>query len=534
MKFVRSLKSKIISEEKGLVKNPDPETSDAGSIKDFSNVNVIEVDKPFIDLTIELTPEEIERRNSLGYRILSFFWDGTNKHPKERKYLAKLDFFLVSSSMLGYFIKNLNQSNVTTAYVNGMEEYFEMDANQYNYMVTLWTIGYIVGQIPSNLILHRISARFYLGGLEVLWALLTLLMITAKNIKSMYALRFFLGLLESGYFPGLEYLLGSNYAANEISVRSALFAVAGNMAGLVSGPLQLAVLRNFKDSKIPPFKWMFIIDAIISFPIGIYTMFTDPNTPSTTDVWYFTEQDKLVGKERRRRIGAQLNTREKYTWTKIKLFFNTWHIYVFPILFLCYNNSCAANSQPTFQSFIKNYLELGPEKYNTFPSYVAACGIVITVIFALFHNAIGGKKNHFFVGLFFVIVMFGCAVLSAWNIPIGLHWAAYFFIGVPTSWGQPFIFSWVNRLLFEDDMKRNFLVVSTNVLAYVTGAWVPIFVWNTGDKPQYFIGFTYTACLCGLGLIMTTIAWYLTRRDEKRRTLKDLESILGISSSHSL
>ncbi|PVH14936.1 uncharacterized protein CXQ87_005214 [Candidozyma duobushaemuli] len=504
----------------------------------------IEIDEPYIDLELHLTPEEIHRRNtSKLFKVRQFFWDGTDKHPKEQKYLCKLDFFLLSSSMLGYFIKNLNQSNVTTAYVNGMDEYYEMNQNQYNYLVTLWTIGYIVGQIPSNLILHRISARYYLGGLEIMWAVLTLLMITCKNIQSLYAVRFFLGFLESGYFPGLEYLVGSNYSASELSTRSAYFAVAGNAAGLISGPLQLAVLKHFGHSSMPPFKWMFVLDAVISFPVGIYTMIVDPNTPSTTDAFYFSQEDRLVGLERRRRIGAQLNTREKYSWKKIKGFFDTWHIYVFPLLFLAYNNSCAANSQPAFQTWMKLDLKLSPDKYNTFPSILTACGIGTTLFLAYSHNFIGGKKNHFYVMSYFVLLILGCALLAHWHIPRGLHWFSYFLVGVPTSYGQPFIFSWVNRLLFEDDMKRNFVVVCTNTLAYVTGAWVPIFVWNTADKPRYYIGFTYTACLAGFGLIMTLIAWRLTIRDKNREerklgdevseegSLKD-EGVVGTSIAH--
>lgn len=488
------------------------------------------VDEPYIDLELKLSPEEVAyRETSRAFKVKKFFWDGTGRHPKEQKYLCKLDFFLLSSSMLGYFIKNLNQSNVTTAYVNGMDEYYHMDHNQYNYLVTLWTIGYIIGQIPSNLVLHRISARYYLGGLEILWALLTLLMITCKSIKSLYAIRFFLGLLESGYFPGLEYLVGSNYGASELSTRSAYFAVAGNAAGLISGPLQLAVLKRFKNSSMPPFKWMFVFDAVISFPVGIYTMIVDPNTPSTTDAFYFSKEDRLVGLERRRRIGAQLNTREKYLWKKIKGFFTTWHIYVFPLLFLAYNNSCAANSQPTFQTWMKLELKLSPDKYNTFPSILTACGIGTTLILAYSHNFIGGRKNHFYVFSYFVCVMIGCALLSYWHIPRGLHWFCYFLTGIPTSYGQPFIFSWVNRLLFEDDMKRNFVVVCTNTLAYVTGAWVPIFVWNTADKPRYHIGFTYTSCLASFGIIMTGMAWYLTCRDQRRQ--KDRAEYAGTDQS---
>lgn len=483
-----------------------------------SEIEIEASTKPYIDLHVELTEAELIRRQKLWFKIAHFFWDGLDKHPKEQLFLLKLDWFLLSSSMCGYFIKNLNQSNVATAYVNGMKEYFDMEQNQYNYMVTLWTVGYIIGAIPSNLILHRISARFYLGGLEIIWAILTVLMITCgKNeIRGIYAIRFFVGLLESGYFPGLEYLVGSWYSPSELSKRSSYFAVSGVAASMISGPLQEAVLKRFSQSALTPFKWMFIFDAIISFLIGVYTLFVDPNTPSTTDAWYFTKQDKLVALERRRRIGAQLNTRQKYTWKKIKSFFNTWHIYVFPILFLCYNNSCSAISQPTFTTWMKYDLELPSSKYNIYPSILYGVAIGITLLFSYMHDFFGGRYNYIFVGLFFICLIFGCSCLSAWNIPIGLHWASYFIIGIPTSWGQPQIFSWVNRLLFQDDMKRNFVVVITNTLAYVTNAWVPILVWNSEDAPVYFIGFTYTACLSALGLICTIIAFFFTTRDAKR------------------
>lgn len=535
MGFLNGLKNALegreITESYGRRGTQDPasDQSSDGSIRKGSDLAVQETEisenLPYIDLDVKLSPEEIERRErSISFRIRRFFWDGTGKHPKEQKYLAKLDFFLLSSSMLGYFIKNLNQSNVATAYVNGMDEYYHMENNQYNYMVTLWTIGYIIGQIPSNLILHRVSARYYLGGLEILWALLTVLMITSKNLSSVYAIRFFLGLLESGFFPGMEYLVGSNYSAAELSTRSAFFAVAGNAAGLISGPLQQALLKRFAHSSMPPFKWMFVFDAVISFPVGIYTMLVDPNTPSTTDAWYFSQEDRLVGLERRRRIGAQLNTRERYTWPKIKSFFNTWHLYVFPFVFLAYNNSCAAIGQPTFTTWMKLDLKVSSYVYNTFPSILSATAIGVTLVLAYSHNFIGGKKNHFYVLGFFVPVLIGCALLAHWDIPRGLHWFCYFLIGIPPSFGQPFIFSWVNRLLFHDDMKRNFVVVCTNTLAYVTGAWVPIFVWNTKDKPRYHIGFTYTACLSSFGFIMTLVAWYFTRKDEEKKVEDDVEA----------
>nr|QFR37150.1 MFS transporter [Cyberlindnera americana] len=474
--------------------------------------------KPYIDIVVELDDAENARRSKWWYKPALFFYDSIDKHKDERLFLFKLDFFLLSSACLGYFLKTLNQSNIGTAYVNGMSDYYGMEGNDYNLMVTLWTVGYIIGQIPSNLILHRISARYYLAGLESLWGILTLLTITPKSLHGMYALRFLIGLTESGYFPGLEYLIGSWYSKKEIGKRAAFFGCAGTAAGLVSGPLQQRILKSsWAHHHLEPFQWMFVIDGVISFPIALYTLFVDPNTPSTTTSWYFSEKDKLVALERRRRDGAQLNTREPYTWSKIKSFFNTWHIYVFPLLFLCYNNGCQPNTSQVFQLWMKKTLKLDSYYYNTYPIINSGAGIAVALTVAYLNDFYKSRLTPYLLFLMFFLYMFGSALLAAWNIPIGLHWAAYFILMIPMTMGQPLIFSWVNGMLHYDDMKRNFVVVVTNTMAYVTGAWVPMLTFNQNDSPKFHKGFTYNACLSALGIVLTGVVMFLQFKDQRKK-----------------
>ncbi|GME78819.1 unnamed protein product [Ambrosiozyma monospora] len=128
----------VSSEEKSKYNNADIHED----VIDESSSNT--EDEPFIDLTIVETEESLARKQKWWYKVAHYFWDGLDKHPKEQSFLLKLDWFLLSSSMCGYFIKNLNQSNITTAYVNGMKEYYDMENNQLNYMkfqlVTIWVV----------------------------------------------------------------------------------------------------------------------------------------------------------------------------------------------------------------------------------------------------------------------------------------------------------------------------------------------------------------------------------------------------------
>lgn len=78
----------------------------------------------------------------------SYFWDTLDKPAEERRFLFKLDAALLTFASLGYFIKYLDQVNVNSAFVSGMKEDLGLYGNQLNYMITAWTVGYVIGEIP--------------------------------------------------------------------------------------------------------------------------------------------------------------------------------------------------------------------------------------------------------------------------------------------------------------------------------------------------------------------------------------------------
>lgn len=56
-----------------------------------------------------------------GHRTFQrYVWDDPDKPAEEKWFLFKLDCFLLTSACLGYFSKNLDQSNISNAYVSGV------------------------------------------------------------------------------------------------------------------------------------------------------------------------------------------------------------------------------------------------------------------------------------------------------------------------------------------------------------------------------------------------------------------------------
>lgn len=81
-------------------------------------------------------------------RWRSYVWDTLDKSPEERRFLFKLDAVILTLASLGYFIKYLDQVNITNAFVSGMKEDLKLFGNELNYMQTCWTVGYVIGEIP--------------------------------------------------------------------------------------------------------------------------------------------------------------------------------------------------------------------------------------------------------------------------------------------------------------------------------------------------------------------------------------------------
>lgn len=152
--------------------------------------------------THNLDPE-IGSSNSPGYVVVrptrtwkGYLWDTWELPKDQRKLLFKVDAFVLTFASIGYFLKNLDQSNVNNAFLSGMKEDLNMYGNQLVTSVSIWTVGYVIGQIPSNLLLTRVSPRWVIPSLEVGWGIATICTSSVKSYRALYAMRFLVGLFE--------------------------------------------------------------------------------------------------------------------------------------------------------------------------------------------------------------------------------------------------------------------------------------------------------------------------------------------------
>ncbi|KAI1336001.1 pantothenate transporter liz1 [Xylariaceae sp. FL0016] len=429
----------------------------------------------------------------------SYLWDTFDKSPEERRFLFKLDTVILTFASLGYFIKYLDQVNVSSAFVSGMKEDLGLFGNQLNYMVMSWTVGYVIGGIPSNMLLTRIRPSILIPACEVTWSVLTILISQCNTAKQIYVLRFFIGLAESGFYPGMQYVIGSWYRKDELAKRSCIFHASSAIGTMFSGYLMAAVFNMEKIGGYKGWQWLFIINTVISLPIALAGFFFFPDVPEITRAWWLTKDQVAIAKRRmeiERRAG-----RGKYTKEKLVKIFTSWHIYALTLLYIFFNNGGNYGSQPAFSLWLKSE-GYSVNAINTYPTITAGIQVISTFVYAWTSDTI-------FRGVRWPAIVFSATVnivinasLAAWNVPNGWKWACYLMGGL--SGGiSGLTFAWAHEICSDDNEERALVVATMNEMAYVVQAWLPLIIWQQVEAPEYHKGFV-TMVFIAAGMITTT------------------------------
>ncbi|KAL2823266.1 allantoate permease [Aspergillus cavernicola] len=457
-----------------------------------------------------------------------YLWDTWVLPSDQRWLLFKLDAFVLTFASIGYFLKNLDLQNVTNAYLSGMEEDLEMYGNQLVTSTSIFTVGYVIGQIPCNLLLTRVSPRWVIPSLEVGWGIATMCMSSVKSYKAFYALRFLVGIFESGFYPGIHYLLGSWYTPQEIGKRAMIFWLAGHIGSLFSGFLQAAAYTNLNGVEgRAGWRWLFIIDGIITLPLALAGYLFFPNLPqSGKKTWWITNEEHTLSVKRMEAIGRA--GKEPWSMAKAKRILSSWHTYLLPMIYIIWNNGYP---QPGMGYWLKSFntdpAPVPGKSYsvadiNNLPLVTTGVLIAMAFVWALLSDGPCRGARWPFIHAGAIITLVFCVLLRQMPLYTNItgRTAVYWLSSVGLGAG-PLILSWINEICSDDTEKRALIVAMANDLAYVVQAVAPNFVWKTTDFPAAKKGYLWDIILQILLILVTATVQFLLWWDKKREPQTD-------------
>ncbi|PMD30100.1 MFS general substrate transporter [Hyaloscypha variabilis F] len=434
-------------------------------------------------------------------------WGTSELDVIERKYVRKVDLYLFSYIMLGYFIKSLDQTNYSNAFVSGMKEDLNMYGNQRNFLTTYFNIGIIIGTVPAQMIqLKWIRPSILIPSCELAWSFLVMAEAGAKNYQTLYVLRFFIGFFESCSFPGYAALLGSWYGQGQLGKRIGLFEQAGALSSMFAGYLQAALYSGLNHrGGLAGWRWMFIFNAIIGIPIAIWGYWAIPDLPHNKRAFYFTEEECEYGVKRMERIGRAAP--RKLTWKSIKRIYTSWHLWAFIFPYLMVAN---AGLGPSFFN-----LWLKAEKYsvvlvNTIPTTGSALQVIFAISFGTIADLTGQRKHT--ANVVSVLTLVTNIILSIWYVPKGALWFAFFFSFVSSS-AQPIIIAWGHEITQHDAELRQLLVATGNIFTYIFSATMPLAIFPAQDAPHYKYAYQLLCMFGVLAIMGTYLLDYLYKKE---------------------
>ncbi|KPM35959.1 hypothetical protein AK830_g10608 [Neonectria ditissima] len=200
----------------------------------------------------------------------------------EASLLRKIDGKLLPAVGILYLLSFLDRSNVGNARIEGMVDDLGMTGNEYLTGLTLYFIGYVLFEIPCNIILKRTTPRLWLPTLTIAWGIVATLLGVVQNLAGFWVARFFLGVAESGLFPGVVFYFSMWYKRRERQYRISLFFSAASLAGAFGGILAYGIGKMAGVVWDNGWRWIFILEGIATVVVAVAAYWFIENYPNTS------------------------------------------------------------------------------------------------------------------------------------------------------------------------------------------------------------------------------------------------------------
>jgi len=146
--------------------------------------------------------------------------------------------------------------------------------------VGIFFVGYLIFEIPSNLVLQRIGARIWIARIMVTWGVLSMAMALATGTKSFYVLRFLLGVAEAGFVPGILLYLGQWFPERARAAAVSKFMSASAISIVVGGPVSGLVMQLGGAMGLAGWQWLFILEGAPAVILGLVCLRYLDNRPA--------------------------------------------------------------------------------------------------------------------------------------------------------------------------------------------------------------------------------------------------------------
>jgi ACS family tartrate transporter-like MFS transporter len=247
----------------------------------------------------------------------------------ERATLRAVAWRLVPFICLLYLLNILDRANVGFARLQ-MQDDLGLSKVTFDLGYGMFYVGYILFEVPSNLLMRRIGARVWIARIMITWGLVSAATMFARDVTTFYALRILLGVAEAGFFPGIILYLSYWFPDRERAKMTAFFMLAISLSSVIGYPISGWIMDACDGvGGLQGWQWLFLLEGIPSVVLGIAVLFYLTDGPHDAH-WLESEQRtwliERMAREQHERVAAHgpdrwLAMLQPRVWLLIAIYF---------------------------------------------------------------------------------------------------------------------------------------------------------------------------------------------------------------------
>ncbi|KAF5687603.1 permease [Fusarium circinatum] len=226
----------------------------------------------------------------------SFTWTA----QEEKKLVRKIDFRICLWAWVMFLSLDFHRRNINRAISDNMLPEVGMNTNDFNYGQTIFLVSFLSAELPSGLISKKLGADRWIPFLICSWSLVAGSQAALHSRGAYFAIKALLGLLMGGFIPDIVLWLTYFYKSNELPIRLAFFWTALSTSNILGSLLAAGILQMRGVLGWGGWRWLFLLEAIGTFIIGLFSWVLMPPGPCQTKSWFrgkdgwFNEREEYI------------------------------------------------------------------------------------------------------------------------------------------------------------------------------------------------------------------------------------------------
>jgi MFS transporter, ACS family, 4-hydroxyphenylacetate permease len=191
---------------------------------------------------------------------------------REKRVMRKVSVRILPFVMVLFVCSYLDRINLGFAALS-MNSDLKLTAAMFGFANSIFYIGYVLCEVPSNIIMQRVGARVWIARIMITWGLLSATTLFATGPTSLYVIRFFVGVAEAGFVPGILLFITYYFPSAYRARANTLFLLGMPITSAIGSVVSSYILSLGHLCGLAAWQWLFILEGLPSVILGIVAFF---------------------------------------------------------------------------------------------------------------------------------------------------------------------------------------------------------------------------------------------------------------------